>query len=205
MIERGKPLYTTIRGKWRELYFKNNNPLVLELACGKGEYTVGLGSTFPDKNYVGVDIKGDRIARGSQQAIQAGLANVAFLRTSIQYLDEFFAEGEADEIWLVHPDPQPRDKDEKKRLTNPWFLGEYARYIRNGGIFHLKTDNPFLYEYSLETMGKAEGYTILAHTDDLYASDLLADHHEITTHYEKLFTGKGFSIRYIRAVVNKAE
>lgn len=204
MIERGKPLYTTIRGHWKETYFENRNPVVLELACGKGEYTVGLGRAFPERNYIGIDIKGDRIARGSRQATEAGLTNVAFLRTSIQYLEEFFEPGEADEIWLVHPDPQPRDKDEKKRLTNQWFLALYARIIKDGGIFHLKTDNPFLYEYSLESLSGAPGYSVLEHTDNLYESDLMAGHHNITTHYEKLFREKGFTICYIKAAVSKA-
>lgn len=203
VIERGKELYTTVKGNWSTAYFENPNPIVLELACGKGEYTVGLGRAFPGRNYIGIDIKGDRIARGSRQAIESNLRNVAFLRTSIQYLEEFFVAGEVDEIWLVHPDPQPRDKDEKKRLTNAHFLGLYAKTIKEGGIFHLKTDNPFLYEYSLETISKAPGYTILAHTDDLYESELMADHHNVTTHYEKLFREKGFSIRYIRAMVGQ--
>lgn len=201
VIEKGKPLYESIKGNWRDTYFKNQNPVVLELACGKGEYTVGLGKTFPDKNYIGIDIKGDRIARGSQQAMEAGLSNVAFLRTSIQYLDEFFLPGEVDEIWLVHPDPQPKDKDEKKRLTNAWFLEQYAKYIKDGGVFHLKTDNPFLYEYSLESISNSPDYHILEHTDHLYESDLWQEHHNITTHYEKLFREKGFTIRYIKASV----
>lgn len=199
VIEVGKPLYTTIRGKWREVYFKNENSVILELACGKGEYTVGLGKTFPDRNYIGVDIKGDRIARGSQAALQLGLNNVAFLRASIQFLDEFFEPGEVDEIWLVHPDPQPKDRDEKKRLTNRAFLTRYARWIKPGGIFHLKTDNPFLYEYTLEVLKDMPGYVLLEHTDNLYESDLLAEHHNITTHYEKLFREQGFTIKYIRA------
>lgn len=199
VIEVGKPIYSAIKGKWREMYFKNDHPIVLELACGKGEYTVGLGKTFPDRNYIGVDIKGDRIARGSQAALQLGLTNVAFLRASIQFLDEFFEPGEVDEIWLVHPDPQPKDRDEKKRLTNQNFLTRYARLIKPGGLFHLKTDNPFLYDYTLEVIRSMPGYELLEHTDDLYESELLADHYNITTHYEKLFREQGFTIKYIRA------
>ena len=113
VIERGKELYTSIKGKWNEVFFKNWNPITVELACGKGEYTVGLSKQFPDVNFIGVDIKGDRIARGSKKAMDLNLSNVAFLRTGIQYLDEFFEPEEIDEIWLVHPDPQPRDKEEK--------------------------------------------------------------------------------------------
>ncbi len=110
VIERGKPLYTSIKNKWNEYYFANSNPLILELACGKGEYTIGLARQYPDKNFIGIDIKGDRIARGSKIARDLGVTNVAFLRSSIQYLDEFFDEDEIDEIWLVHPDPQLRDR-----------------------------------------------------------------------------------------------
>ncbi len=204
VIEKGKPLYTAIKGKWREVYFNNTNPIVLELACGKGEYTVGLGQLFPEKNFIGIDIKGERIARGSRQALQARLDNVAFLRTGIQYMDEFFLPDEVDEIWLVHPDPQPKDKDEKKRLTNPFFLGLYATYLKEGGLFHLKTDNPFLYQYSLETLQNLPAYSVLEHTDNLYESPQLEAHHGIETHYEKLFVAKGFTINYIKArVLNK--
>ena len=116
VIERGKELYTSIKGKWNEVFFKNSNPITVELACGKGEYTVGLSKQFPEVNFIGVDIKGDRIARGSKKAMDLNLSNVAFLRTGIQYLDEFFEPEEIDELWLVHPDPQPRDKEEKRRL-----------------------------------------------------------------------------------------
>ncbi|MGR3809523.1 tRNA (guanosine(46)-N7)-methyltransferase TrmB [Jiulongibacter sp. NS-SX5] len=200
VIERGKELYTTIKGHWQE-YFKNDNPLVLELACGKGEYTVGLAENRPDVNLIGVDIKGDRIARGSKRCIEKGLTNAAFLRTSIQYMDEFFEEGSVDEIWLIHPDPQPRDKEEKRRLTNPHFLTEYKKYLKPGGLFILKTDSPFLYEYTLEKLKEFDGYEILDHTNDLYQSPLLKDHFGIETHYEKLWVDKGYTINYIKCRV----
>jgi tRNA (guanine-N7-)-methyltransferase len=199
VIEAGKPLYTTVKGKWNELYFKNNNPVVLELACGKGEYTVGLGKVYPDKNFIGMDIKGDRIARGSLAASESGLDNVAFLRAGIQYSDEFFEERELDEIWLIHPDPQVRDRDENKRLTNPSFLEMYSRFLKNKGMFYLKTDSSFLYEYSLETIGASQYFEILEHTDDLYKSSLLTEHHGVKTHYENIFVAKGYSIKYIKA------
>jgi tRNA (guanine-N7-)-methyltransferase len=204
VIERGKPLYTTIKGKWNEVYFKNHNPIVLELACGKGEYTVGLGSRFPEHNFIGIDIKGDRIARGSVKAMEAGLENVAFLRTGIQFLDEFFEPDEVSEIWLVHPDPQPRDKEEKRRLTNSKFLDLYKRYLKEGGIYHLKTDSSFLFEYSLEVMQQDPDFEILEYTRDLYHSPLKEGHFEIVTHYEKIFTEKGSTIHYMKArLVNK--
>jgi len=200
VIEAGKPLYTTVKGKWNELYFKNDGQIVVELACGKGEYSIGMGKVFPHKNFIGMDIKGDRIARGSISALQAGLDNVAFLRAGIQYSDEFFAKGELDEIWLIHPDPQVRDRDEGKRLTNPLFLARYACYLNEGGLFCLKTDSTFLYEYSLETIGSSASFEVIDHTDDLYRSQLIEDHFNVKTHYENIFASKGHSIKYIKAV-----
>ncbi len=199
VIEAGKPLYSTIKGKWNELYFKNNGKVVLELACGKGEYSIGMGRIFGEKNFIGMDIKGDRIARGSIAATDAGLSNVAFLRAGIQYSDEFFATGELDEIWLIHPDPQVRDRDEGKRLTNATFLERYSRYLKAGGVFCLKTDSTFLYEYSLFTIGESEHFDIQDHTKDLYNSVLLSDHFNVKTHYENIFASRGHTIKYIKA------
>ncbi|CCH01175.1 tRNA (guanine-N(7)-)-methyltransferase [Fibrella aestuarina BUZ 2] len=201
VIERGKPLYSTIKGKWHPDYFQNDNPIVLELGCGKGEYTVGLASAYPDKNFIGVDIKGDRIARGSQAALAGDLANVAFLRTDIQYLDEFLAEGEVSEIWITFPDPQPRDKQEKHRLTYKTFLAKYATLLQPGGVLHLKTDNTPFYEYSLESL-PANGFTILEATDNLYESPLNNLHLGIKTKYEAMFFEKGFSIKYLQSKKN---
>lgn len=200
VIEAGKPLYTTVKGKWRELYFRNNGEIVLELACGKGEYSVGMGKIFPNKNFIGMDIKGDRIARGSMNATECGLENVGFLRAGIQYADEFFEGGELDEIWLIHPDPQVRDRDEGKRLTNPAFLDRYAHYLNDKGLFCLKTDSTFLYEYSLQTIGSSKSFEVIDHTDDLYNSVLIQDHCNVRTHYENIFVSKGHSIKYIKAV-----
>ncbi|GAB3182701.1 tRNA (guanosine(46)-N7)-methyltransferase TrmB [Telluribacter humicola] len=203
VIEDGKPLYKTIKGKWNEVYFKNNNPIVLELACGKGEYTVGLARLFPDKNFIGIDIKGDRIARGSMEANESNLKNVAFLRAGIKYLHEFFVENEVDEIWLVHPDPKVRQREENQRLTNQNFLTYYATYLKDNGIFHLKTDSPFLYDYSLSSIQEAEQYQIIQYTSDLYHSELYENHYGITTHYEKIFVEKGYTINYIKAQIKK--
>lgn len=201
VIEMGKPLYTTVKGKWNEVYFKNEGEIVLELACGKGEYTVGMGKMFPDKNFIGMDIKGDRIARGSLMATEALLNNVAFLRAGIQYSDEFFARNELDEIWLIHPDPQVRDRDESKRLTNPDFLDSYARYLRPDGLFCLKTDSSFLYDYTMRVISAMKNYQVIDHTHDLYNSPLLSDHFDVKTHYEKIFVSKGHSIKYIKAKI----
>lgn len=203
VVERGKEFYQTAIGKWNKDFFGNSNPITVELACGKGEYTVGLSGLFPDRNFIGIDIKGDRIARGSRMASEAGLKNVGFLRTGIKYLHEFFAEDEIDEIWLVHPDPQVRDRDEPRRLTNKVFLESYAKYLCKGGFFHLKTDNPFLYQYSLESLAASEQYEIIYHTNDLYNSDFYSDHFGIKTHYEEIFVKKGFTINYIKARIIK--
>ncbi|WP_353719712.1 tRNA (guanosine(46)-N7)-methyltransferase TrmB [Dyadobacter sp. 676] len=201
VVQAGKPLYSEIKGNWNKLYFNNESPIVVELACGKGEYTIGLGRKFPDKNFIGVDIKGDRIARGSALATGYNLSNVAFLRAGIQYSDDFFAENELSEIWLVHPDPQIRERYEKYRLTNPTFLAKYATFLKPGGMFFLKTDNTFFYEYSLQTLDEAPHFKILEHTDNLYESHLLDEHHGVRTHYEGIFTAKGYTIKYIKAQV----
>jgi tRNA (guanine-N7-)-methyltransferase len=199
VIERGKPLYTTIKGHWNEFQFKNSNPLVLELACGKGEYTIGLAEHLPYQNIIGIDIKGDRIARGSKRAEEKGLSNAAFLRTGIQYIDEFFHDKEIAEVWLIHPDPQPGDKNEKKRLTNQHFLDLYKKYLQKDGLFKLKTDSPELYVYSLDKLQQDPDFEVLEHTADLYNSRLLEEHFGIQTHYEKLWVEKGFTINYIKA------
>lgn len=203
VIERGKERYTTIKGKWQEEYFKNTNPITLELACGKGEYTVGLSKQFPDSNFIGVDIKGDRIARGSKKAMDLGLNNVAFLRTGIQYLHEFFEPNEVDEIWLVHPDPQPRDKEERRRLTNQKFLDSYKIYLKSEGLFHLKTDSSFLFAYSLQLIKSDPDFELINFTEDLYNSDLKEGHYDIITYYEKLFNEKGSTINYLKAKLKK--
>lgn len=198
VIERGKPLFTTSKGQWQQAYFHNQNPIVLELGCGKGEYTVGLATAYSDKNFIGVDIKGDRIARGSQAALSANLTNVAFLRTDIQYLSEFFAPGEVAEIWITFPDPQPRDKQEKHRLTYKTFLEVYAELLKPNGLLHLKTDNTAFFEYTLMSL-PANGFTVLSATYDLYASPLNDLHLGIKTKYEAMFYEKGFSIKYLQS------
>lgn len=203
VIETGKPLYKTIRGRWHDTQFNNSNPIVLELACGKGEYTVGLAQGYPTSNFIGVDVKGDRIARGSQLAIEKSLANVCFLRTDIQYLREFFVADEVDEIWITFPDPQPRDKQAKHRLTHPRFLELYQELLKPDGTLHLKTDCAPFFAYSLETL-PAFGFTDLQWTNDLYQSPLNAIHLGIKTKYESIFYEKGFPINYLQCKNNKA-
>lgn len=197
VIEVGKPHYKTIKGRWRTDYFGNDHPIVLELACGKGEYTVGLAQAFPETNFIGVDIKGDRIARGSQAAQALNLTNVAFLRTDINFLTEFFDAREVNELWVTFPDPQPRPKLEKHRLTHPRFLALYEHLLVPGGTFHLKTDNPELFVYSIDKI-KERSFTDLHYTTDLYRSSLNDMHFGIKTKYEQLFYNKGFTINYLQ-------
>jgi tRNA (guanine-N7-)-methyltransferase len=197
VIEPGKALYESIQGHWSEAYFENNQPIVVELACGRGEYTVGLAEVFPQKNFIGVDIKGARIWKGSTYATQKGLHNVAFLRTQIETLETFFNEGEIDELWITFPDPRPKDRDEKKRLTYPRFLDMYRKILRHGGIVHLKTDNVDLFEYTLEIL-KDQPIKDLVYTMDLYNSSHADDHKGIKTRFEQKYLALGQPINYLR-------
>lgn len=197
VIQTGKPLYEKIKGNWNELQFQNQNELVVELACGRGEYTIGLAQVFPEKNFVGVDIKGSRIWKGSNFATTHQLYNVAFLRTYIQNIHEFFAENEINEIWITFPDPRPKDRDEKRRLTHPRFLEMYRSLLKEGGIVHFKTDNTDLFQYSLEVLEKQK-IKNLNYTFDLYQSDLAELHHGIRTRYEQIFSEKGERIKYLQ-------
>ncbi len=191
--EKGFPM----RGNWRRDFFQNDNPIVLELGCGKGEYTVGLARRFPDKNFIGVDIKGARMWSGATEARDAGMTNVAFLRTHIEMIDAFFGPGEVDEIWITFPDPQM--KKVRKRLTSTRFIDLYRRILRPGGIIHLKTDSPFLFTYTrLLTETNPEAFSVLASTDNLYANpDTVDDILDIKTHYERQWIDRGLSIKYI--------
>jgi tRNA (guanine-N7-)-methyltransferase len=186
-----------LSGKWHS-HFHNSNPIVLELGCGRGEYTVGLAARHPEKNFIGVDIKGNRIWSGASSAIEGGLKNVAFLRTRIDFIQYCFTSDEVDEIWITFPDPQPQKPRARKRLTHPLFLERYRQFLKAGGIVHLKTDSTLLYEFTLETIGSL-GLPLHWHTDDLY-QNCPSDRKElveISTYYEKLFTGKGEKIKYV--------
>ena len=188
----------SLKGKWQEMMFHNNNPLVLELGCGQGEYTVGLSKAHPEKNFIGVDIKGNRIWTGAKTCIENHITNAAFLRTRIDFIEHCFLPGEVSEIWITFPDPQPQKPRAKKRLTHPLFLNRYKKILQPGGLVHLKTDSTSLYEYTLEVIQEHK-LPMFWHTNDLYVTcppdrrELI----EITTYYEKLFHGKGENIKYI--------
>ena len=197
MIQPGKQIFSNIRGRWSE-FFDNTHPITLELGCGRGEYTVGLATIFKDRNFIGVDIKGDRIWKGSALADGLGLKNAAFLRTQVQLIGDFFEENEVSEIWITFPDPRPKERDEKRRLTNPRFLELYKRILISGGLVHLKTDNTPLFDYSLNTISERSDVSSLEYTHDLYRSAMLEDHHGIRTKYEIKHHDLGESIKYLR-------
>ncbi|MGF1638655.1 MAG: tRNA (guanosine(46)-N7)-methyltransferase TrmB [Cyclobacteriaceae bacterium] len=203
VIQEGKELFTTIKGNWRQLVFKNENDVVLEVACGRGEYTTGLAVEYADRNFIGIDIKGSRIWKGADTANQAGLKNVAFLRTQIDHLDRFFEPNEVNEIWLTFPDPRPKDSDEHRRLTYLRFLNLYRQVMVNGGIFRLKTDNADLFNYSLNVLKSLSWTSELIFTHDLCHSPLLAEHHGIVTHFERKFKDKGAKIHYLKCRFSK--
>jgi tRNA (guanine-N7-)-methyltransferase len=189
-----------MRGKWHE-YFKNDNPIVLELGCGRGEYTVGLAERTPQKNYIGIDIKGARMWAGAKQAELAGIKNVAFLRTNIEMINHFFAPDEVAEIWITFPDPQM--KKATKRLTSTYFMARYRQLLLPNGIIHLKTDSPFLYTYT-QAMVKENQYPILVDTSDLYGDeamrqlgDEVSEARALQTHYEHQWLDRGLTIKYI--------
>lgn len=184
-----------MRGRWREDFFKNENPIVLELGCGKGEYTVGLAKAFPDRNYIGIDIKGARMWTGAREATDTGMTNVGFLRTDIELLPHFFAPDEIDEIWITFPDPQM--KKVRKRLTSTRFMELYRNVLKNGGYINLKTDSPFLYTYT-RIMANENGLVPEIDTADLYASGLANDILKIRTYYEQQWLDRGLTIKYLR-------
>ena len=192
-LELGK----VMKGNWAKDHFKNNHPIVLELACGKGEYAVNLAKLFPEKNFIGVDLKGNRIWRGARTGVDEGIANLAFLRIQIEDLLDYFGAAEIDEIWITFADPQPQLSREKKRLTFPKFLAKYKILLRPGGKVNLKTDNDGLYTYTCE---KVEEFGLISHknTADLYKSEFADEVLSIKTHYERIYLKHDKNINYIQ-------
>lgn len=188
--EEGFPL----RGRWGSDFFGNDNPIVLELGCGKGEYTVGLARRFPDRNFIGIDIKGARMWTGACQVRERGMKNAAFLRTNIELLPYFFAPDEVDEIWITFPDPQM--KKVRKRLTSTRFLDLYRQVLADNGTVHLKSDSPFLYTYT-RLMVELNSLPVIVNTDDLYHSGEATDILNIRTFYEQQWLDRGLTIKYL--------
>jgi tRNA (guanine-N7-)-methyltransferase len=186
-----------LKGKWTSDHFKNNNPLVLELGCGKGEYTTELAKKFTCKNFVGIDVKGDRLWKGCKTALENTLTNVAFIRAQIENINSFFDHNEVSEIWITFPDPQPNRPREKKRLTSPLFLDRYKKILVPDSIIHLKTDSVPLFDYTLDVI-KEEGHKLIYETHDLYKNAEQNDELRIQTYYEKKFLEEGLPICYLK-------
>lgn len=193
-----------LKGKWHKDYFKNDNPLIVELGCGKGEYAVGLGKKYPEKNYIGIDVKGARVWEGANVTREENLTNIGWVRARIDFVHTFFGKDEVDEIWLTFSDPQPNKPN--KRLSSKLFVDRYKQFLKPGGIIHLKTDSDILFESTLEQI-EEHGYNLIEKTWDLYAEmpeDLDEDTREILsirTHYETIFSAKGFKIKYCKFTV----
>lgn len=182
-------------GKWNE-FFGNKNPVTLELACGKGEYAVGLGKLFPNRNFIGIDLKGNRIWVGAKKALEQNLTNVAFLRTQIDQVNEYFGTNEVSEIWITFPDPQLRFSKAKKRLTHPKFLRLYQQFLAPGGLIHLKTDSPDLYRFT-KTVIEMYGCSLHTDKDNVFAEESISAELAIKTHYESLDIAGSNRIHYL--------
>lgn len=187
-----------LKGRWAVQHFGNANPITLELACGGGEYTVGLGRMYPERNFIGVDIKGNRLWKGAKLAIDEGLANVAFVRTRIEVIDAFFAPDEIDEIWITFPDPFPRPSKENRRLTSPFFHQKYRQILRSGGNVHLKHDDPDFYQFTLDTVAADQHCALDCANADIYAGTLPMNELSLKTLYESMHLANGKTIKYVR-------
>lgn len=190
-----------MKNKWNE-FFKNDHPITLELACGKGEYAVGLGRLHADRNFIGIDIKGNRIWKGAKTALDEGLSNIAFIRSHIDKVTDYFGKDEIDEIWITFPDPQLKFSRAKKRLTYPRFLRLYQQFLKPGGLVHLKTDSPDLYQFT-KTVINLFDLELLVDDDDAYAQPIVSQELQIKTHYEALDIAQSNRIHYLQFKLNK--
>lgn len=191
-----------MKGNWNDFFFKNNNPIVLELGCGKGEYTVGLAKLFPDKNFIGIDIKGARMWSGAKQSFEEKMSNVAFLRTNIELISYFFDKGEVSEVWITFPDPQMNKVN--RRMTSTRFMKLYGNILNDEGVIHLKTDSNFMYTYT-SAMVKENNLPVLEQTEDLYHSGIVDDILKIQTFYEQQWLARGLNIKYVKFKYNNLE
>ena len=194
----------SLKGKWHKEFFHNDNPIILELGCGRGEYTIALAERNPDKNYIGIDIKGARMWRGAKTATEREMKNVGFVRTRIEFIRSFFAEGEIAEIWITFPDPQLKTRRAKKRLTSPLFLAEYKRMIGKEGVINLKTDSKHLYAYTAAVIERL-GLEAEVQNDDIYGSGYADEVLSVKTAYETKFVAMGLPITYTRFRLGECE
>ena len=192
-------VYIDLKGKWASDHFKNDHPVVLELACGRGEYTLALAKDHQEKNFIGVDIKGARIWKGASTALNENIQNAAFLRTRIEQIQLFFGLQEVDDIWITFPDPFLRKSKSNRRLTSIPFLNRFHPLLKDGGVLHLKTDDPTLYEFSLETLTEHPHYSISYQNDDIYSDTLYTPELNYKTYYERMHLDAGKTIKYIQA------
>jgi len=199
----GDGIEVDIKGKWCNQHFNNENDLILELACGRGEYTEALAVAYPHQNFIGVDVKGARIWQGATHTLERNIKNAAFLRTRIEQIDLFFERNEVSGVWITFPDPFLRESKENKRLTSARFLDKYQNIIRKGAILHLKTDDPTLYHFTLDTLADYKGAKIIYHNDDIYANELVYPELIYKTHYEREHLAGGRKIKYIRFTINE--
>ena len=206
IIREGK---TFMKGEWHSGFFKNDHPLVIELGCGKGEYTVGLARRYPDKNFLGADVKGHRFHKGAKEALREGLTNVAFLRARVEFVEAFFGKNEVDEIWLTFSDPQPQDKTGVRRITSKIYAERYRTFLKPGGLIHIKHDNDEVYRLALLEFGSDPRYTIETHNNDIYGDyfNSLTEEWQyilgIKTYYEQMWLAEGRKTKYVRIRVNE--
>jgi len=193
-----------VKGNWNKEIFRNDNGITIELGCGRGEYTIGLASRYPDRNFIGIDIKGARMWRGAKTAFENKIPNAVFLRTRIEFINSFFSHDEIDEIWLTFPDPHSGKRNSNKRLTCPWFLNKYRLFLKDRGVIHLKPDNTELYYYT-KTLAESKNLPILLATTDLHSGSAENEILSILTHYEELFVRDGLKINYLSFTLPKSK